>query len=173
MPQQTGQVLRSALTAVLTAMLFGSLGNARAAEDLAAGFESPPAAARPWVYWFWLNGNITREGITADLEAMQRVGIGGVLIMEVDQGAPLGPVPFAGETWRERFRFVVTEAARLASKDGAETLADLAALRPYLGANEMADIPDPIGQSREVFSAVGSQIADLLPPILELCRRSG
>ncbi|TSA36574.1 MAG: hypothetical protein D4R64_07195 [Porphyromonadaceae bacterium] len=40
--------------------------------------------ARPWVYWFWLNGNITREGITADLEAMNRVGIGGVLIMEVD-----------------------------------------------------------------------------------------
>jgi protein-tyrosine phosphatase len=69
--------------------------------------------------------------------------------------------------------FNLTEAARLASKDGAETLADLAALRPYLGANEMADIPDPIGQSREVFSAVGSQIADLLPPILELCRRSG
>ena len=57
---------------------------------LEKGFLAPPAAARPWVYWFWLNGNITREGITADLEAMQRVGIGGVLIMEVDQGAPPG-----------------------------------------------------------------------------------
>ena len=63
-----------------------------AAADLAKGFASPPPSARPWVYWFWLNGNITREGITADLEAMQRVGIGGVLIMEVDQGAPNGPV---------------------------------------------------------------------------------
>jgi len=31
-------------------------------------------SARPWVYWFWLNGNITRAGITADLEAMKRVG---------------------------------------------------------------------------------------------------
>ena len=60
--------------------------------DLAKEFASPPGAARPWVYWFWLNGNITREGITADLEAMQRVGIGGVLIMEVDQGTPPGPV---------------------------------------------------------------------------------
>jgi hypothetical protein len=57
-------------------------------------FKAPPLSARPWVYWFWLNGNITREGITADLEAMARVGIGGVLIMEVDQGAPLGPISF-------------------------------------------------------------------------------
>ena len=59
-----------------------------AVADLQRGFAQPPATARPWVYWFWLNGNITRGGITADLEAMHRVGIGGVLIMEVDQGVP-------------------------------------------------------------------------------------
>ncbi len=81
--------------------------------DLRASFANPPAAARPWVYWFWLNGNVTREGITADLEAMKRVGIGGALIMEVDQGVPLGPVPFAGPKWRELFHHVVTEAGRL------------------------------------------------------------
>lgn len=84
-----------------------------AASPLAQGFLNPPDSARPWVYWFWLNGNITREGITADLEAMKRVGIGGVLIMEVDQGAPLGPVAFMGPKWRELFRHVVAEAGRL------------------------------------------------------------
>jgi hypothetical protein len=62
------------------------------------------------VYWFWLNGNITREGITADLEAMKRVGVGGVLIMEVDQGAPVGPVDFMGQRWRELFEHVHVEA---------------------------------------------------------------
>ena len=61
-----------------------------AAGSMEADFKTPPPEARPWVYWFWLNGNITTEGITADLEAMKRVGIGGVLIMEVDQGAPIG-----------------------------------------------------------------------------------
>jgi protein-tyrosine phosphatase len=71
-----------------------------------------------------------------------------------------------------RKTFTLTEAAALASMEGAETLADLAVLRPHLGAHEMADIPDPIGQSPEVFAAVGSQIAALLPPILELCHRS-
>lgn len=83
------------------------------AQSLVDQFRTPPASARPWVYWFWLNGNITRQGITADLEAMKRVGIGGVLIMEVDQGAPLGPVPFAGPEWRELFKHVVSEAKRL------------------------------------------------------------
>ncbi|GIV19245.1 MAG: hypothetical protein KatS3mg023_0996 [Armatimonadota bacterium] len=83
------------------------------AQSLEAGFRNPPDWARPWVYWFWLNGNMTREGITADLEAMQRVGIGGVLIMEVDQGVPLGSVPFASPQWRELFQHVVSEAHRL------------------------------------------------------------
>ncbi|MCC6729311.1 MAG: hypothetical protein IT208_08220 [Chthonomonadales bacterium] len=83
------------------------------ADALARGFREPPASARPWVYWFWLNGNITREGITADLEAMRRAGIGGVLIMEVDQGAPLGPVAFASPAWRDLFQHVCAEANRL------------------------------------------------------------
>jgi hypothetical protein len=69
------------------------VGNVIAQNDLARNFREPPDSARPWVCWFWLNGNITREGITADLEAMKRVGIGGVLIMEVDQGAPARPRP--------------------------------------------------------------------------------
>jgi protein-tyrosine phosphatase len=66
--------------------------------------------------------------------------------------------------------FTLSEAAQLASTHNARTVADLAALRLHLAAHEMSDIPDPIGQSAEVFARVGSQIADLLPPILELCQ---
>ena len=51
--------------------------------DLADGFQKPPPGARPWVYWFALNGNLTKEGITADFEAMARVGIGGVLFLSL------------------------------------------------------------------------------------------
>jgi hypothetical protein len=79
-------------------------------------FRHPPDSAKPWTYWFWINGNISREGITADLEAMARVGIGGVLIMEVAQTnlmAPEGPVAFASPQWREMFKHVVAEAGRL------------------------------------------------------------
>lgn len=83
------------------------------ADELAVGFASPPDEARPWVYWFWLNGNVTKEGVTTDLEAMKRVGIGGALIMEVDFGAPPGRVRFGSENWREIFKFACSEAARL------------------------------------------------------------
>ena len=101
------------LVAAFAAWIAIPVGSAIAAEDLARGFASPPPSARPWVYWFWLNGNITRDGITADLEAMQRVGLGGALIMEVDQGAPVGPVDFMSPAWRELFRHVHAEANRL------------------------------------------------------------
>jgi len=86
---------------------------AETSSDLEKAFAHPPDSAKPWVYWFWLNSNITSNGITADLEAMKRVGIGGVLIMEVDQGAPVGPAAFMGRPWRELFKHVLTEAKRL------------------------------------------------------------
>jgi protein-tyrosine phosphatase len=68
--------------------------------------------------------------------------------------------------------FALSEASRLAAEWNAQSVADLAAFRPQLAAHERPDIPDPIGQSPEFFALLGSQIASLLTPILELCRRS-
>ena len=111
---KTKRTLTSVLWSLSTlALVFLAANLSASPSDLAKGFVSPPQSARPWVYWFWLDGNITREGITADLEAMQRVGIGGVLIMEVDQGAPKGPARFGSPEWRELFKFVLAEAKRL------------------------------------------------------------
>ena len=103
---------------LLGCLLLGGIpGAALVAQDAArptpAKFIKPPASDKPWVYWFWLNGNITPDGMTADLEAMHRVGIGGVIIMEVDQGIPLGPVAFASPKWRELFKHMISEAGRL------------------------------------------------------------
>lgn len=66
--------------------------------------------------------------------------------------------------------FTLIEAARIASELGAQSIPDLAALRPQLAPNRRSDVPDPIGQSQEIFEMVGSQIARLLPPLLDLCR---
>ena len=87
--------------------------SANAADELATGFLKPPPSARPWVYWFPLDGNISSNGITADLEAMARVGIGGVLYMETEQGTPRGPAAFGGPLWRNLFKHICAEAARL------------------------------------------------------------
>ena len=54
--------------------------------DLEKNFISPPPEALPRVWWHWMNGNVTREGITADLEWMHRVGIGGFQQFDVNLG---------------------------------------------------------------------------------------
>lgn len=88
------------------------------AADLDTQFAHPPASARPWVYWFWNNGNVTKAGITADLEAMQRAGIGGVIIMDVVErfAPPPGTADFMNAEWQELFHFAVSEARRLGLK---------------------------------------------------------
>ena len=83
--------------------------------DLAGNFGSPPFDCGPWVYWFWLDVNVTHAGITADLEAMKAVGIAGVLIMDVDQGTPasFNGAKFGDPKWYELFSFACSEASRL------------------------------------------------------------
>lgn len=76
-------------------------------------FEQPPPSAKPWVYWYFMDGNLTREGITADLEAMKKAGIGGAIFLEVNIGIPRGPVDFMSPQWQELFHHAVREADRL------------------------------------------------------------
>ena len=83
------------------------------ADQLIGGFLDPPDSARPWVYWFFMDGNLSGEGITADLESMAAAGIGGLILMEVDVGIPRGPVEFMSDDWRALFRHAVEEAERL------------------------------------------------------------
>ncbi len=87
--------------------------NAEPLLELEKGFSSPPDSSRPWVYWFIMDGNLDREGITADFEAMKRAGIGGLILMEVNVGIPRGSVEFMSEEWRTLFKHAVEEAERL------------------------------------------------------------
>ena len=86
------------------------------ADQLESGFQHPPDSARPQTWWHWMNGNITKAGITADLEAMKEIGLGGATIVNVDCGIPRGPVSFMSPEWREDFKFAVEEANRLGLK---------------------------------------------------------
>ena len=81
--------------------------------SLEQAFRTPPNSARPWVHWMWMDGNITREGITADLESMQRVGIHGAVLMDITAEIPPGRVTFLSEEWKALFHHAVQEAARL------------------------------------------------------------
>ena len=90
-------------------------GASATADDVAGLFATPPFDCGPWVYWFWLDVNVTRVGITADLEAMKAVGVAGVLIMDVDQGTPpsFNGAKFGDAKWYDLFKFACQEANRL------------------------------------------------------------
>ncbi len=87
-------------------------------EELELGFTNPPDSARPWVLWFWLSGNITRDGITRDLESFHRAGIRGVWLMNGSL-VPVfldPPVTFRSPEWRAMFRHTLEECERLGMK---------------------------------------------------------
>jgi hypothetical protein len=94
------------------------------AEELERQFADPPTQARLRAYWWWLNGNVTKEAITKDLEWMKRIGMGGGLVFDAGgatQGGhdpvPAGPL-FGSPAWRELFKHALREADRLGLEIG-------------------------------------------------------
>jgi hypothetical protein len=83
-------------------------------EALITGFENPPDSIKPWIYWFWVSDNITKEGITKDLETMAHLGIGEALIGNVGlPEVPYGNVPVLGEEWWQLVEHAIHEGQRL------------------------------------------------------------
>ncbi len=87
------------------------------ADSLEDAFRTPPASAKPLIIWQWMNGVVSREGITADIEAFQRAGLGGVQNFQIggpNQALADDPsVQIGNEKWRELMRFTMDECARL------------------------------------------------------------
>lgn len=88
-------------------------------DDLANGFRRPPHSAGIRAFWWWLNGNVTHESITRDLEQMKAKGFNGALIFDADgssQGnnasVPAGPT-FGSPEWTDLFVHACREAHRL------------------------------------------------------------
>jgi hypothetical protein len=80
---------------------------------LEEAFRRPPLSARPHTWWHWMNGNVSADGITRDLEAMARVGVGGVQMFDVGTGIPKGPVATLSPEWIRLVQHAASEANRL------------------------------------------------------------
>ena len=83
---------------------------------LKEGFLNPPDSAKPGVYWYFMDGNLSRDGMTKDLESMKAAGISNLIFLEVGIGVPRGPVDFMSEEWQDLFVHAVREAERLGIK---------------------------------------------------------
>jgi hypothetical protein len=86
------------------------------ADALAAGFLDPPDSAKPRTWWHWTGGNVTREGITRDLEWMKRAGIAGFQLADVSAGGGQtvdSTIDFGTPEWYDAVRHAAAEADRL------------------------------------------------------------
>jgi len=91
---------------------------ATASASLSENFRNPPAEARPLTWWHWLNGNVTKDGITADLKAIQRIGLGGAYLFNCGVGMPEGAARFMQPGWLAMMDHTIKEAQRLGLKFG-------------------------------------------------------
>jgi hypothetical protein len=107
-----------ALATVMTACPAFAQETASTASEpsLEAQFNDPPNSARPRVWWHWMNGNITQDGIAKDLAWMKRVGIGGMHNFDAHLMTPQiveKRLVYMTPEWKQAFRFTAQEADRL------------------------------------------------------------
>ncbi|MBC7653192.1 MAG: glycosyl hydrolase [Oligoflexus sp.] len=101
------------LLIIFLASFFYGCTAKRSFDNLSSGFKNPPNSSKPGVYWYFMDGNISKSGITKDLEAMKTAGIGSVIFLEVNVGIPRGKVDFLSKEWQNLFAFAVHECERL------------------------------------------------------------
>ena len=114
------RVLSLAIAAIgLTSISAAAQTSAAHGDALTIRFLHPPDSAKPFAYWWWLNGHTDEATITSDLEAMRREGYGGAILMDANGsnqggniGVPAGP-EFASPAWRDLFLHTLKEAKRL------------------------------------------------------------
>jgi hypothetical protein len=108
-----------ASAAALAAAAMGWQSAACAQGSLEDCWNNPPLESRLRAYWWWLNGNVTKESITDDLEGMKAKGFGGAVIFDANGASQEGnaPVPhgptFFTPAWRELYKHTLREANRL------------------------------------------------------------
>ena len=85
-------------------------------QELKAGWQTPPQDARPRVWWHWMNGNITKEGIRKDLEWMKRIGLGGFQHFDANLATPQvvdKRLVYMDEGWQDAFAYATQLADSL------------------------------------------------------------
>ena len=82
-------------------------------DNIQEGFITPADTNKPWCYYYWIGDDISKEGITKDLEAMKEFGLGAVLIGNINPDEVDGPVPLFSDEWWDAMVHVVNEGHRI------------------------------------------------------------
>ena len=90
-------------------------------DPLERGFENPPTSSLPLVWWHWMNGNVTKEGIKLDLEWMHHVGLRGFQNIDVAFLTPKvvdDRLIYMTPAWKDAFKYATSLAGQLGLEVG-------------------------------------------------------
>lgn len=107
---------RSLLLLLIPVLMAGCGAKTDSLAQLKEGWENPPQSARTRVWWHWMNGNITKDGIRKDLEWMKESGLGGVHNFDAALGTPTivdKRLIYMDEGWQDAFAYAVETADEL------------------------------------------------------------
>ena len=83
---------------------------------LREGFENPPADCRPLVWWHWMDGNVTKDGIRKDFEWLHRSGVSGVFLFDAGMNFPRiveNRLAYMSPGWKDAFHYTMDLADSL------------------------------------------------------------
>src|SRR5437588_8406456 len=104
------------LLLILTVLLMLRAHGQSSRDALESEFVDPPDSAKPRVWWHWMNGNITKEGIKLDLEWMHRVGLGGFQTFDAAFSTPQvvqKRLAYMTPEWKDAFKYATVLADQL------------------------------------------------------------
>ena len=139
--------------------------------SLWTGFLNPPDSAKPWCYYWWINGHVDEKTITADLEAMRDIGFGGILLFDsrgywdADDDHVVNPkaeLDWGSPRWYDLVEHTLRECARLKLEFTMNASASGGELNGFTnGVKYVTDISDR--------TAVKAHLERVVGPILKRC----
>lgn len=114
MTQKNKRLLTRAFLAGTSALLMGCA----AADKRETGFVTPPSSVQTGTYWYWIEGNISKEGVEKDLEAMKAAGINRAFVANIGGAGTGDPnsqykVEFMSDEWWNITRAALKKATEL------------------------------------------------------------
>lgn len=108
-------------TLLCLSLLVPFTGNGQDKNALEAGFMNPAEKVQTSVYWYWISGNISEEGVKKDLYSMKEAGINRAFIGNIGlEGihTPYKTVPFYSEEWWKILHAALKTATELGIEIG-------------------------------------------------------